>query len=127
MLAAADVPEFQQAQRDLAREIYFTQAQKLAKQSGLKSERAHAMLFDAFVQRSPVTVRNAMTRAVASGGGEIEILRKFAKEVDEGTHPRRQNIFNSTAFSDAPMTGAGGKILLVSLLGLLLLKRFYGG
>ncbi len=122
MLRAAQEPEFQQAQRDVAREMYFAPAQALANKHGLKSERALAMLFDAYVQRAPKTITNAMNRALATGGDEKEILRKFSLEVDEGTGPRRQKIFASANFSDSPPGGGAGKALLLGILGIIIFK-----
>jgi hypothetical protein len=114
LIEAAQYPVFQRAQRDLARIIYFAQTDALAKKYGLFSERAYAMIFDAFVQRSPSTVKNAMADAVRAGGSELEILSMFAFNVDETTSgTRRRDLFASRSLSDKPF----GSTSLASVMG----------
>lgn len=95
--------EFQQAQRDVARSLYFGQAEKLAREVGIKSQRGYAMLFDAFVQRSPTRVRQAARAAKAQGGAERQVLTSFAQQVDEGGWTRRQKLLDDPALSDDPV------------------------
>jgi hypothetical protein len=116
IVTSAAVPEFRQAQRDVARSVYFKQAEQAAAALGLKSQRAHAMLFDAFVQRSPGRVKQALQAAASGGGTEKEQLARFAVKVDEGGWTRRQNIFNDPSVSDDSMSGGTALLLGVGLL-----------
>lgn len=105
MLQAGRDPEFQQVQRDLARTGYYEPAAKMAAEHGLKSERAHAMLFDSAVQNGVGGTRGFLRQAAAGGGSEREILERFAHLADANRYSgnRRTRIFHDSNLSDGPV------------------------
>lgn len=104
MLTAARDPQFQQVQRDQARTGYYEPAAQMARDHGLTSERAHAMLFDSAVQNGVGGTRGMLNRAAAAGGTEQEILQRFAREADANRYSgnRRTRILNDPNLSDGP-------------------------
>lgn len=105
MLEAGRDPEFQQVQRNLARSGYYEPAAQMASEYGLKSERAHAMLFDSAVQNGVGGTRGYLRQAAAGGGSEREILERFAHLADANRYSgnRRTRIFNDPNLSDGPV------------------------
>ena len=107
MLEAARDPEFQQVQRDVAKEGYFDfipeQSQKYMGVA-TPSERSVAMLFDSNIQNGPQGTSNLLKEAARAGGTEREIMLRFAGMADATRYSnnRRTNCFNDPSFSDDP-------------------------
>ena len=105
MVTAGRDPEFQQVQRDLAREAYYDPASRLLDGVGLTSERAHAMAFDISVQYGVGGFASKLQAAVAGGGGERAILTRLADLSDTHTYDnnRRHRILSDPNLSDGPV------------------------
>jgi hypothetical protein len=73
--ASGAVPEFQAAQRAVAKKRFFDPIVAAVKAAGFKSERAFAMAYDTAVQRGPGTA----VRLLKGSGGD---LRAFATQAD---------------------------------------------
>jgi peptidoglycan hydrolase-like protein with peptidoglycan-binding domain len=102
MLRLGREPEFQQVQRDKAREGYWNPAARLGASFGIRSERGLAMLFDSCVQNGSGGTERFLRQAAAGGGSEREILARFASLADRGHAGRRTRILNDRGLSDAP-------------------------
>jgi hypothetical protein len=125
MRAMKELP-METAQLLRAKKDYFDAAAKAAKTLGLKSQRAHAMLFDMAVQSGPANMAKIALKAKQTAGlhglgaataavtapSEKSVLEKFAVLADEdasskigATTDRRQKLFSNPALSDATMYG----------------------
>lgn len=110
MLAASQEPDFQAAQRALAKSGYFDPAVAVALEVGWKSERAHAMLFDTAVQRGSGNMRKFAQQAATAFSNEADALVKFAALADAGKDSngnyvflkRRTKILTDPNVSDRP-------------------------
>ncbi len=109
--AAGRHAPFQLAQRLLARRIYWPLATQAARTLGVQSQRAHAILFDAAVQRTPKFV-NVAKLAAAGATEEIDKLRKIAVALDSvddngnkwvPAYTRRTSLFRESRLSDVPL------------------------
>jgi hypothetical protein len=112
--AAGPLPEFQQAQRNLARSGYFDPIVAAVKGHGLKSERAYAMVYDTAVQRGPAQAKRCLEGAVHAAGAvqvdltlrEFAVLLAFAPLADATsrvTTDRRARMLKDPGLSDAPL------------------------
>lgn len=109
--AAGPMPEFQQAQRNLARTGYFDPIVAAVKGHGLKSERAFAMVYDTAVQRGPATAKRCLEGAVHAAAlvqldpavREFAVLLAFAPLADATTRTttdRRARMLHDPGLSD---------------------------
>lgn len=110
--AAGQVPDFQKAQREIAKEIYWPLAATIARRLGLTSQRAYAIFFDAAVQRTPAFMSHAASQ-VASITDLSQRLYQFAVLADTRdssltqflSQPvrRRRNLYYDARLSDSPL------------------------
>jgi hypothetical protein len=114
--AAGQIPVFQQAQRVLARQLYFDPLVQVANSYALTSQRAFAMLFDTNVQGGINKVKKFLHTASSSVAAtnisasdpsyQISLLTQFAKIADTSLTPsnnRRTKILTTSALSDGPL------------------------
>jgi hypothetical protein len=118
--AAAQVPAFQQAQRQLARQDYWEAAARAAATLGLTSQRAYAMLFDTAVQRGAGYLEVFLVKDALQVQGVDNRLTRIANTADtmwydpktktgvkDATpYTRRRNLRVDTRLSDAPLMQA---------------------
>lgn len=103
------VPAFQQVQRDLAKSDYFNPAAALCSENNLRSERAHAMLFDSEVQMGHPRTERFIKQAIKDVGNDDEkaILTRFAELADDFANShRREKLLGSSSLSDDTGIGA---------------------
>lgn len=117
---AGGCPEFQQAQRNVAKRLYFDAIVATVKHVGLRSERAYAMMFDTAVQRGPGNANALLVKAatdthghylvpegaVATPEQELAILKVFAVYADTTTRvgrvDRRSKMLDDPGLADTP-------------------------
>jgi hypothetical protein len=102
ILSALREPQFNRAQREVARDVYYNPMEKVAGELKLTSTRAMAMLFDSAVQNGPTRTRALIRAAAKPGGTEMEILTRFAKAADANgaKPPRRTRLLNDPTLAD---------------------------
>lgn len=118
-------PEFQQAQRNLAKRKYFDPTALTVKNLGLKSERAYAMAYDTAVQRGAGTANRLLIEAAkatpAAPDWERQVLGKFAVTSDTttaaGVVNRRKQMLTDLGLSDAALFAAGAGLTTLLLVG----------
>jgi hypothetical protein len=100
--AMAQEPEFQRAQRLVAKEKFFDRAEKRARKYGLMTERGLTAIFDAGVQRGFGNVDKALELAVRPGVSARDALTQFAVLIDQNplAQGRRTNILRDRALRD---------------------------
>lgn len=123
--ASGQVPEFQQAQRNLAKRKYFDPTALTVKNLGLKSERAYAMAYDTAVQRGASTANRLLIEAAQqtprTADWERQVLAKFAVTSDTttaaGVVNRRKQMLTDMGLSDAALFAAGAGLTTLLLVG----------
>lgn len=108
--AAGQVPDFQQAQRALAKEVYWTLAATVAQRLKLTTQRAYAIFFDTAVQRGQGFVFRAASEVAGITDPSTRLYR-FAELADtwdfthlrplRTTYQRRRDLYYNTQLSDS--------------------------
>jgi hypothetical protein len=101
-IASAQHRDFQLAQREVAGRFYWEPAVKIAKEFNITSQRGHALIFDALVQRGEGNVRDAM-RIARGQATERDKLYTFASIIDGTAYKRRYTLLEHPGLSDAPL------------------------
>lgn len=132
---SAALQPFQQAQIDMARKGYFDPVAPAAKQAGIKSERGHAMLFDAAVQMGPTRAARFAQEARSEAGPtapEKQVLAQYAAKTDAfaskatgGVTERRQHLLVHPGLSDAALFGVGAVGVLLLAGGVYMGWRYF--
>lgn len=105
----AGEPEFQRAQRMVAKEKFYDRAEKRARRYGLTSERAITAIFDAGVQRGFGNVDKALSLAARPGVPVKDALAQFAVLIDENplSQGRRTDILRDRSLADNGQSDTG--------------------